>query len=270
MTLIFVAYRTERIDASWARAEEVVVVHNDDKPLELNAPPEVPVVHLGGQGNVGFGAAVDLALGGVNTRRVVLCNPDVALLGEHWAALVDADPDEIVTVPLDDVSGVPTSVVNRYPTPLVHLATGWRLGRVAPRGSWLRRQLSRLLGRWGRRHESALHRPVGTYPLATHWVSGAVMSIDSERLRAVGGFDGRYFLYFEDVDLCRRLAQVHPHMVIRVADTPPGVHLVGASATTVTERHRRASAVRYARSRQGVRWRAVAILLGGIRSRWPR
>lgn len=37
------------------------------------------------------------------------------------------------------------------------------------------------------------------------WVSGFCMMLDYEAFRAVHGFDERYFLYFEDVDICLRL-----------------------------------------------------------------
>jgi N-acetylglucosaminyl-diphospho-decaprenol L-rhamnosyltransferase len=37
------------------------------------------------------------------------------------------------------------------------------------------------------------------------WVAGMFMLFNTEAYRALGGFDERYFLYYEDVDLCRRL-----------------------------------------------------------------
>jgi N-acetylglucosaminyl-diphospho-decaprenol L-rhamnosyltransferase len=36
------------------------------------------------------------------------------------------------------------------------------------------------------------------------WVQGSAFMIDGEMFRDLGGFDERYFMYFEDVDLCRQ------------------------------------------------------------------
>ena len=47
------------------------------------------------------------------------------------------------------------------------------------------------------------HRPP-LLPKNVAWVSGASMIMSKELFRQLGGFDTRFFLYFEDVDLCRR------------------------------------------------------------------
>jgi N-acetylglucosaminyl-diphospho-decaprenol L-rhamnosyltransferase len=40
---------------------------------------------------------------------------------------------------------------------------------------------------------------------AVHWVTGACMLFNSDVYRKLGGFDERYFMYCEDVDLCLRM-----------------------------------------------------------------
>ena len=47
--------------------------------------------------------------------------------------------------------------------------------------------------------------PVDQGPIEVDWVAGMFMLFRSEDFREVGGFDERFFLYYEDVDICRRL-----------------------------------------------------------------
>jgi GT2 family glycosyltransferase len=255
-TAVYVAYATSALDLSWIpEHERIVVVHNDDV-LDRGLLARDDVIHVDAPGNVGFGAGVNLALPHVE-GRVVLCNPDAELTRAHWDALTEGvGPLDVVTVPLVDGDGAPTSVVSAYPTPLSHLVSAYRLGRWFPRGSRSRTWVARALGRWGRAHEESLRTPAGDWPLDERWVSGAVFSVDGKRLLAVGGFDDAYFLYYEDVDLCRRLVRSSANPRAVVADVAPGVHAVGGSADGdgAAARHRFDSAIRYAHEQSGPLW----------------
>lgn len=44
-----------------------------------------------------------------------------------------------------------------------------------------------------------------TQPLEVNWVNGAFLFFSKEAFEAVGGFDTNIFLYFEEMDICRRL-----------------------------------------------------------------
>lgn len=49
--------------------------------------------------------------------------------------------------------------------------------------------------------------PLPSEPSVVPVVSGAFMMLDRASFEAVGGFDERYFLHVEDIDLCRRVGQ---------------------------------------------------------------
>lgn len=269
-TVVVVAYGSPALDLSWVPSgTPVVLVHNDDSVLEVRCASSL-VTHVRPERNLGFGGGVNAALAHVQTRRVLLANPDTELTGRHWALLDDGEADEIVTVPQTDDLSRPNSVVNLYPTPLALLAQAWRLGRWLPRGSRTRTAAARLLGRQGIAHV-ALLAPSSTQrerllPLREHWVSGSLLSLDADRLRAVGGFSDRFFLYYEDVDVCARLAHRFPDMRIRLrSGAGPALHAVGGSASSAgarkVRRIRRESARRYAAGQRGRGWTTSAAVL---------
>ncbi len=66
------------------------------------------------------------------------------------------------------------------------------------------------------------------------WVSGAAMMIRKNVFNDVGGFEGEYFLYYEDVDLCRKLwANKQKIRFIKDAEI---IHLEGGSEGNVAKK----------------------------------
>ena len=63
------------------------------------------------------------------------------------------------------------------------------------------------------------------------WVSGACMLVRRSMFDRVGGFDERYFMYWEDADLCRRLRR--QHCDVRYVPGASAVHRVGHSSQSV-------------------------------------
>ncbi len=121
-----------------------------------------------------------------------------------------------------------------------------------------------MLGQWLGQQVALLEASDTVLPLSTHWVSGAVLGIDTKRLRTVGGFDERYFLYLEDADLGGRLADRYPDMHVRLVPAT-ATHQVSASSTgapdrRATDRHYADSALTYARRFRG--WRGAVARMG--------
>ena len=68
----------------------------------------------------------------------------------------------------------------------------------------------------------------GKTSVKVDWLSGACMLARREALHAVHGFDERYFLYWEDADLCRRLRE--RNYAVRYVPGATAVHRVGQSS----------------------------------------
>lgn len=183
----------------------IELIDNGDGPLPAVLPPALVLRH--GQGNVGFGAGHNLALAGSGGDFHLILNPDVELAPD---ALVEAlgfffrHPDCGLLVPwVLNAHGVPEYLCKRFPAVLDLLLRGF-----AP--DWLRCRFARRLGQYELRDQAA-DAVLWDPPI----VSGCFMLFRTEVLKALGGFDPRYFLYFEDFDLSLRAARL-----TRVARVP--------------------------------------------------
>lgn len=144
--------------------------------------------------NLGYGAAVNRVLPRVEAPFVAVLNPDLVLATgtlERLVEVLESQPTAAIVGPR-----MLTGEGERYPShrrfPSLGQALGHAmLGPVLPRN------------RFTLAYREELHEP--TEPTECDWISGACMVARRDALRAVGGFDPRYHLYLEDVDLCRRL-----------------------------------------------------------------
>jgi GT2 family glycosyltransferase len=131
----------------------------------------------------GFGANHNAAFTRCRTPFFCVANPDIRLGADPFPALLDAlaDGRSGVAGPLVRApdGGIEDSA-RRFPTP------GILIGKL-----------------FGDRRRPDYPTDRGT--IAVDWVAGMFMLFRGEAFVAVGGFDERYFLYYEDADICRRL-----------------------------------------------------------------
>lgn len=165
---------------------EIIVVDNassdDTRERVLSARPSVTYIQA--PTNLGFGAACNLAARSATGDAYLLLNPDALLPEEAYKRLCD--------------------MLDAHAT--------W--GAIGPRLfdqeggvelSW--GKAPSILAEWKRQaeHKGKLAPSYPTERSMVDWVSGACMLIRAAAWQTVEGFDEGYFLYFEDVDLCRRL-----------------------------------------------------------------
>ncbi len=176
---------------------EIILVDNGstDGSREMTVAdfPSVKILSLGR--NPGFGAANNAGARESAGDHLFFLNNDTLVAEDIFAplcALLDAHPDWGVIGPrVRNPDGSFQLSFGRFPT-----LGGERRTRREMR--LLRRRDPETLASFESRYAAAA--PVD-------WISGAALLARREAFDAVGGFDEGYFLYFEDADLCRRIAR---------------------------------------------------------------
>jgi len=132
---------------------------------------------------LGFAANHNQAFTQATGAFFCVMNPDIRLQGNPFPLLLTCLRDSSVGVAAPLIlneKGVMEDSVRRFPTPMIILC--------------------KALG-----HCKNCDYVVGEQLLFPDWVGGMFMLFPREIFAAINGFDERYFLYYEDVDICARL-----------------------------------------------------------------
>lgn len=203
LTAVVVSYNTceltlgclRSLAASTTPPEHIIVVDNasSDGSAAAIAAAFPAVTLVANAANVGFARAVNQAFARCSSDVVLLLNPDAIVAPDALAKLCDALSEN------PKLGAVGPLVLAADGEPESHCAARelsvggqllWRL-RIPTFGPRL-----------------ALAAPCGPHGARlTERLSGAAMAVRREALRQMAGLDERFFMYFEDADLCRRLRQ---------------------------------------------------------------
>lgn len=178
----------------------VVVVDNastDDSDRLVKHMPGVSLIR--NDTNRGFGAAVNQAARLTSAPFLWLLNPDCRVLPGTFARLSATlsghETCAIAAARLLNADGTVQASARGEPSAWTGLfGRHGVLTKLFPRSAAARRNLP-----------AADLVNADVESAVVDWVMGACMLIRRDRFVEVGGFDERYFLYWEDADLCRRL-----------------------------------------------------------------
>lgn len=153
--------------------------------------------------NMGFGYACNRGVAASSKSCLMFMNPDTIASPHALSVLLTVLKEHphvgIVGARLMDPLGQPLQSMGDRPSLLglvLDKPTAWLAKRVGPRGL-----LRKFIGR-----VSAKFR-LPSEPEPVPWVSGAALCCRRSTWDAIGGFDEKFFLYYEDVDLCLRASQ---------------------------------------------------------------
>ena len=171
--------------------------------------------------NTGFAAAANLGAQQGAANLLLFLNPDCLVAPGFLEPLIeelDTSPRRAAVAPcVVNEDGSPQGNARGDPTMMTGL-----FGRSTP--------LTRLFpsARLARRN---VLRPESQAAASVDWVSGSCVLVQRQAFEEIGGFDERYFLYWEDADLCRRLRNAG--WSIRFRPDSRVVHLGARSSRTV-------------------------------------
>ena len=192
------AHCLQALDALLSHSENVIISDNGSQDGTINNAqarwPHATV--LAHERNLGFGVANNRALELVKTPFAFLLNPDcemsVADLIQLQEAAADFPDGAIFAPQLVGQSGKP-EVNYRWPKVL------WRA-----------------------------HGPAASGAVCVGFLCGAAMLLRMDSFEGIGFFDERFFLYYEDDDLCLRLFNAHKSLIV-----VPAIHAIHRSRGSV-------------------------------------
>ena len=214
---------------------QVIVVDNASSDGTLDTVSDLPLIAIRRRENGGFAVGCNEGWRAGAAPYVLFLNPDAAIdegaLRTLIAALADDSSLGAVAPRIEHPDGSLAWSQRRFPRLGSTYARALFLHRVFPRASW----------------SDELVRDEAAYDHAgsPEWVSGACLLVRRTVLEQLRGWDEGFFLYCEDIDLCRRLRD--SGYGIRYEPAAVAVHQEGASAPrTATIPVLAASRVRYA------------------------
>lgn len=175
---------------------DVIIVDNNstDATPELLKCEENWVNLVLTKKNNGYGRSNNIGFTMVTSPYTIFINPDAVVEPQAIRTMMqfmEQHPKVGIVGPAlvegDAISGIELQVTGLRPTPL----------------TILRRELPFL-------SSQSISWPImpGTEPFRTGWVCGAVFMIRTDLMKRLNGFDPRFFLYWEEIDLCKRADEI--------------------------------------------------------------
>ena len=164
---------------------EIILVNNDKDQDVAEFPMDFSKIKLlDHKKNVGFGAGMNLGANLAEGEFLLLLNPDTEIISEDIFRVFDEFSKD------DNIGIIGGGIADRK-----NQNQEWSAGKELSIYNLVRNNLG------VSRSEAIWNSPE---KVECDWVAGTVMFIKKDLFEKLGGFDERFFMYFEDVDLCRR------------------------------------------------------------------
>lgn len=182
-------YLTPLLKNNW----EIIIVNNDNLYLLIEKKFNFPIKILEINQNLGFGGAVNLGAKKANGDFLFFLNPDTFLKNDSFKNFLDyLKKEDLKKNP--EIFGLQILEENGE-------IQEWSCGDKTSLFSILTRNFFS-----SKKWESEEISKVD-------WVSGGAMIVGKKVFEKLGGFDDKFFMYFEDQDLCLRAKKMGVEIV---------------------------------------------------------
>jgi GT2 family glycosyltransferase len=161
--------------------EIVIVENNSGENLDIiqNLSTE-KITIIYSDKNAGFGSGVNLGATKSTGDWLCIINPDTRIQGDiHTLSTIDKNTKAIGLALVNQENKIQAYQYGDFPTPKSLIS-------------------NKAKKQWKNPTEQTI---------TTDWVSGGSLCIEAALFRELGGFDERFFMYYEDIDLCHRVRQ---------------------------------------------------------------
>jgi N-acetylglucosaminyl-diphospho-decaprenol L-rhamnosyltransferase len=263
VTVIMIVYHTgkilfESIEAVLKndRVEQFIIIDNGSPPAMAQRLQDLSeaydhILLVQGQGNIGFAKAANLGAHLANQPWLVFLNPDAQLQTGSIDRLVEAAKGQ----------PSPCIVGARLLNPDLTEQRGARRGEVTPITTLVSLlHLSRVFKAL-RKYEIHLEdEALPEEPISVPTISGACFIVSRHDFARLKGFDARFFLHVEDVDLCWRARQMGGAVLFH-----PKAEVIHEGQTSraepvFVEWNKGVGLIYYFRKRADTLWRKIYVL----------
>lgn len=240
VTAIVIAYKSEDRIVETIESHEAALSHLDaevlivdnasgDRTVDLAESTLTRGRVIANEDNIGYGKAANQGIVQARGRICIVLNDDARLTADAVDKLIgalDGDPQIALAGPriVDETGSPMPSARTSFPGP------GEELGR--------------LVDLLSNRDTNLGYPGSGSDLIDVAWLVGACIAGKTAILRETGGFNPAFFLYVEDIDLCRRLVELD-YRVVTVPNaicTHTGSVSTSAAFSDLTRIQRRADA----------------------------
>ena len=201
LSFIIINYKTPEITSECVKSiqkhinidYEIIVVDNhsqdNSKDYILSKSKETKWISL--DNNFGYGYAVNRGFDVSNGNYIIVLNSDIIIMDDFSKDLIsryESQETGCLGIELKKLDGKRQDTASSFPTLMTLFAN-----ELKPL-----RKIKKF-----RRYTQSFQNDNNIYKV--DWVTGAFLFISAERFKEISGFDESFFMFYEDIDFCRKL-----------------------------------------------------------------